>query len=87
MSVNNFDLKNHNRLYEEWHSPHGPNCLCKRFKDGEEMWKRSAPQQEEPPDDKKPDRDPEVRKLLGESMRKDEQEELGGKKFDQLFEL
>lgn len=86
MSVNKFDLNNHNRLYEEWNATHGRNCLCTRFKDGEEMWKPSAPQQEESPDDKKPDREPEVRKLLGESMRIDEEEEMGGKKFKKISE-
>lgn len=88
MGIHTFDLRNHNRLYEEWHAEHGENCLCKRFKDGDAMWQpRAAADQQEPPDDKKEDRDPEVRKLLREEMRKDEEQELGGKKFKQLSEL
>lgn len=81
-----FDLAYHNRLYNEWHATHTSTCLCKRFKDGEDMWKPNDPLKQVP-DDKLPDRDPQVRKLLGKAQRQDEEEEASGKKFDKLFEL
>lgn len=48
-----FNLKTHRELYVEWKLNHnGPNCLCRRFRDGEEMYK---PEMALPPPIDKPE--------------------------------
>ena len=40
-----FDKKFHDAFYEENRLLHSETCLCKKFKDGEEMWKPEIPVQ------------------------------------------
>lgn len=68
-----FNLAEHNALYKQWMSEHGPNCLCKRFRDGDPLW------QPTPLSSESGEESAEVKKLLAEC------EEDDGKKFEPIF--